>query len=136
MPSPVMPPQTKRKRFAPIRGREGRGRRHHHHHHNRPYRGGRGGGRGRAEEGIDAYYDRFMLEDPWKDLLPAEEGDVEGGAENAVSIGHDGEAGKDEQKPESERKEDRSFAENKASSDTDQQPDSSSKHCNDEIPVT
>ena len=70
MPSPMMaPPHQKRKRFAAIRGHGRRGR----EHQSRQFRGGRGGGRrGRFEEGIDAYYDRFMLEDPWRDLLLAE----------------------------------------------------------------
>ena len=67
MPSPMIPPQ-KRKRFASIGGRSGgSGRRQH----NRSFRGGRG--RGRGEVGIDAYYDRFMFEDPWKDLMPPTE---------------------------------------------------------------
>ena len=67
MPSPMMPPQ-KRKRFAPIRGRnEGSGGRRQHNR----FHGGRG--RGRGGVGIDAYYDRFMFEDPWRDLMPPTE---------------------------------------------------------------
>ena len=67
MPSPMIPPQ-KRKRFASIRGRSGgSGRRQH----DRSFRGGRG--RGKGEVGIDAYYDRFMFEDPWRDLMPPTE---------------------------------------------------------------
>ena len=68
MPSPMMPPQN-RKRFTPIRGRsEGSGGRRQH---NRLFHGGRG--RGRGGVGIDAYYDRFMFEDPWRDLMPPTE---------------------------------------------------------------
>ena len=65
IPSPMVFPQQKRRRFTPIRGRMGR-----RHHRPRGGRGGGGGGRGRGEVGIDAYYDRFMFEDPWRDLLP------------------------------------------------------------------
>ena len=81
MPSPMRPPQ-KRKRFTPIRGRSGgSGRRQN----NRPFRGGRA--RGRAA-GIDAYYDPFMFEDPWRDLLPSKaEATLDEGESSAESQG-------------------------------------------------
>ena len=98
MPSPMTPPHTKKKRFAQIRGRDGRGRSGGRHHQNRSFRGGRGRGRN-SGDGIDAYYDRFMLEDPWRDLLPAQgagEG-VREGTTTTVSVEKHGEAKNDTQ---------------------------------------
>ena len=62
-----MPPH-KKPRFAVIGGGRGRGR--GRYQHNRPFRGHSGRGR---NAGIDAYYNPSMFEDPWKELLSAQE---------------------------------------------------------------
>lgn len=134
MPSPMIPPQTKRKRFAPIRGRDGRGRSGGKHHRNRPFRGGRGGrGRGGTGEDIDAYYDDSMLEDPWRYLLSAERSEEVGGetmASAPVSVEQDREASSniqehgDSENVENVENEGKDCGEDRPLSDT--QPDSSS----------
>ena len=137
---PDMPsPQTKRKRFAPIRGRDGRGRSGGRHHHNRSFRGRRGGGgRGRSGEGIDAYYDRFMLENPWRDLLPVQgAGEAVGGKTNTqVSVEQDGETSSNTQECSGGLEGKECDVNTTASPSAGQHSDSSPPHSHQEFSVT